>query len=151
MIEKLTQHAIDNGIDIIDADMPCKKLKGLYSDDLILISKGLSEADYTCVLAEELGHYETSHGHILDQRSIANIKQEKRALDWAYDTLVPLEKLVDASIKRVRGRHDLADYLGVTESFLDAAIARYIEKYGTYKQLGNYIVYFSPLGVLEKY
>ncbi|GIO05357.1 hypothetical protein J31TS6_13850 [Brevibacillus reuszeri] len=54
-----------------------------------------------------------------------------------------------AIFSTVKNRFELADYLGVTEDFLDAAINRYIEKYGTHVTVGLSTVIFEPLGVLE--
>lgn len=59
------------------------KTKGLYSDGIIAISSSISTtAEKTCVLAEELGHYHTSCGDIIDTSSIENRKQEVRARRW---------------------------------------------------------------------
>ena len=44
------------------------KIKGLYYDKVIAISRHIdTTAEKTCILAEELGHYYTSAGNILDQ------------------------------------------------------------------------------------
>ncbi len=102
------------------------------------------------MLAEELGHYHTSSGDILDQRDSMNRKQELRARRWAYERLIPLDRLVDAYKARVKGRFELAEYLGVTEPFLQSAIDRYRDKYGVFTMLDDrYIIYFEPLGVAE--
>ncbi len=41
-----------------------------------------------CILAEELGHYHTSVGNILDQTNFNNRKQERAGRLWAYDRLI---------------------------------------------------------------
>lgn|GEM_PF-1695059 len=48
-------------------------------------------------------------------------------------------------------RHDFAEFLGVTEPFLQAAIDRYREKYGCCATVGEYVIYFDPLGVAEMF
>lgn len=115
-----------------------------FSDKYILIN-----AEKTCILAEELGHHFKTAGNILDQTKIENRQQENRARGWAYEKLVPLKSIVQAHKQGIKNRFELAEFLGVTEEFLDAAINRYIEKYGLLASVGNYSVIFEPLGVLE--
>lgn len=134
---------------VLEVDMP-QTIKGLYSDNVIWLNKNIpTSTEKTCVLAEENGHHYTSSGDILDQNSIANRKQEKRARTWAYEKLVPISSFIEAARLGVRNRHELADHLGVTEEFLESAIIRYIEKYGVQKTFGNYTIRFEPLLVLE--
>ena len=136
------------------ADLPAP-IKGLYFETgtghaRILLNKKLrSTAEKTCILAEELGHHHTSAGNIMDLTDIRNRKQELRARDWAYRRLVPLGKIVEAYHEGVTSRHELAEYLGVTEEFLQAALKRYREKYGTYAMVDKHIVYFDPLAVAQ--
>lgn len=66
----------DSTLDISEHEM---KNKGLYSDDCVWINKCLSEREKACILAEEIGHYHTSSGDILDQNDIRNVKQERAA------------------------------------------------------------------------
>jgi len=127
-----------------------KKIKGLYSNNVVCINKKIeSSIEKACVLAEELGHYHTSSGNILDQSNLLNRKQEKRARKWAYKKLIPFEKLVQASNEGIQTKYELAEYLGVTEDFLENALKRYKEEYGTCTYVGEKILYFEPLGVLE--
>ena len=79
MLNILTNYAHDRGIDIVDMELPVKKLLGLFADDLIFIKPGLLESEYTCMLAEELGHYETSYGNLLNQKDVRKQKQELKA------------------------------------------------------------------------
>lgn len=130
-------------------EMPMRN-KGLYSDEVIWINKGIpTTAEKYSILAEELGHYHTSSGNILDQRDVRNRKQELRARQWAYERLVPLSSIVQAHKAKVRGRFEIAEYLGVTEEFLQASIDRYRDKYGTLTSIDNYIIFLDPLHVIE--
>jgi hypothetical protein len=138
---------------IIDevADLP-SNLKGLYvlsnRCNLILLNGDLKLVnEKTCILAEEIGHHCTSIGNILDQSKIKNRKQEKKARRWAVNKLIKVEQFVDAYKEGVRCKAELADFLNVTEPFLDFAIEHFKNLYGTYHVLGNYIIYFNPLGV----
>lgn len=149
MYESLLREASQQyGIDIREKKMP-PRIKGLYADNVIWINRNLpTVAEKSCVFAEELGHYHTSIGDILNQSKLLNRKQEKIARSWAYDRLIPLQKFIDAYHDGVRNRYEMAEYLGVTEDFLQAALERYKEKYGIQKTVGQYTIQFDPLGVL---
>ena len=149
MYEKLLCEAEKENIEVVY--MPLKgRIKGLYCDKVIAINKNIeTTAEKTCVLAEELGHYYTTVGNILDQKRIQNRKLERRARAWAYQRLVPLDKLTEAYKAGIRNRFELAEYLEVTERFLEEAIKYYREKYGIYCRVGKYWICFDPLGIIE--
>lgn len=143
-----------NMLKIKEADFseidPEEELSGLCINENIFIRENIdTNIEKICVLAEELGHYFTSHGNILDQTKPENVKQEKRARNWGYEKLIPLEKLIEAYKNGIRNRFELAEFLDVTEEFLDDTISHYQEKYGLYHILTNYIIYFEPLGVFK--
>ncbi|NRF06953.1 ImmA/IrrE family metallo-endopeptidase [Bacillus safensis] len=146
----LLQSATASGIDVYEKVLSLNT-KGLYSDNVIWINRTLSSVEKTCTLAEELGHHFTTHGNILDQTKLKNRKQELRAREWGYKLLFPLEKLIDAQKEGIRNRFELAEYLNVTEQFLEDALKRYKEKYGLYKQIGKHTICFEPLGVIENF
>ena len=125
--------------------------KGLYKNSKIIIDSNIeTNKEKTCILAEELGHHFTTHGNIIDQSDIKNIKQELRARAWAYERLVGIVNLINAYKAGVKGRYELAEFLGVTEEFLLEAIEYYRNKYGTCYKIDNYIIYFSPtFGIME--
>ncbi|WP_335617736.1 ImmA/IrrE family metallo-endopeptidase [Bacillus safensis] len=149
MYERLLREASHLGIDTYEKPLP-HRLKGLYSKNIILINKNMeSSYEKTCILAEELGHYYTSSGDILDQDTIEKRRQEKIARTWAYEKLVPLSKIVEAHKEAIRNRYELAQYLETTEEFLDNAIKRYKDRYGTTVTYGEYTICFEPLGVIE--
>lgn len=135
------------------ADLPGDYV-GLYVEmgraEVILIDRRITaKAEKTCILAEELGHYHTTSGDILDLTDVRNRKQEKRARNWGYEKLIPLQSFVEASKEGVRNQYELAEFLEVTEEFLEEAIAHYKEKYGLYVEWTSYLIYFDPLGVLK--
>jgi hypothetical protein len=149
MYESLLREATQQGIDIVERKMP-PRIKGLYSDGVIWINRELpTVAEKACIFAEELGHHHTTVGDILDQSKISNLKQEKRARAWAYERLVPLKKIIDACRSGVHDRHELAEYLGIAEEFLQAAVDHYRDKHGLYVKVDKYIIYFNPLSVVE--
>ena len=148
MYETLLTEAQKENVEV--AEIPFLRVKGLYCDRIIGINKGMTTAEKACILAEELGHYHTSAGNILDQEQLANRKLEKRARRWGYEKLVPLDKLIEAFNAGVQNRHDLTEYLDVTEKFLLAALKHYQEKHGKYRRVGNYIIVFEPLMVFRE-
>lgn len=120
------------------------ELKGICKNNKIIIDKKLNSYEKNCILSEELGHYYTTYGNILDQTNTNNRKQEKKARNWGYERLVGIVQLINAFEKGIREKHELADYLNVTEEFLEQAIQHYREKYETYCEIDNYLVYFEP-------
>ena len=151
MIKNLHQYAIDKNIEIVDCELPVAKLKGLYCDNVIYLSNGIeTERERHCILAEELGHYETSSGIILDN-SLYSCKQEVMARDWAYQKVILLDDLVAAYYFGCRSRYEVAEFLNVTEGFLVEAIACFARKYGRLALAGDCAVYFEPLGVMEMF
>ena len=132
-------------------DLSDTRLKGLYCDAFIAIDKNLTEADKACVLAEELGHHATTYGNIIDQSSVMNRKQERRARVWAYYLMLQFEDIIGAYEHGCQNRYDIAEYLNISEEFLQDAINYYKDKYGAYVAYDNYFIYFEPLGVLKIY
>ena len=127
------------------------RIKGLYCDRHIAINKDIeTEAEKACVLAEELGHHYTAVGDILDQTSAANRKQEMRGRILAYNRLVGLRGIIDAYNHHCQGTAEAAEYLGVTEEFLNDTLTYYKNKYGMYATVDNYAIIFEPsIAVIE--
>lgn len=124
---------------------------GRIKGNRIAIRKDINTSvEKACVLAEELGHYHTTVGNILDQSIVSNRKQELRARVWAYNHLIGLIGIIKAFEHHCDSLESMADYLGVTEKFLAEALVYYKSKYGIYTYLDNYIIYFEPnLGVMK--
>ncbi len=149
LYDELLIKAENEGINVYKRDIGA--LKGLYIDGNIALSPSIETlSEMACVLAEELGHYYTTVGDILDQSKVENRKQERRARGWAYERLVSLKSLIEASKQGIKNRYELAEFLGVSERFIDEAIQYYKGKHGLYYRTGDYIIYFEPLGVLKK-
>lgn len=147
--EDLLKEAEECGL--VVKEKPLRAYKGRIKGNRIAIKKDLSDTEKGCVLIEELGHYYTTVGDILDQSRIENKKQERRARAWGYDRLIGLTGIINAYKDGCRNRYEIAEYLNVSEEFLEDAIKYYHEKYGLYYEVDNYIVYFNPLGIVEKY
>lgn len=129
------------------------KMDGLYLDNTITINTTnlTTDAEKRSVLAEELGHHYKTYGDIIDQTKIENRKQERLARAWAYDNLIGIIGIVNAYNYGCRNRYEMAEFLHVSEQFLEEAVNYYYEKYGLFYEIDNYIVYFNPLGIMEKF
>lgn len=147
-LELLEDEACKDGIEIIERPFS-NRIKGLYCDYVVALNQNLSDTEKACTLAEELGHHYTSSGNILDLSVVQNRKQERHARIWAYNKQIGLKGLIDAYEHGCRNRHEIAEYLEVTESFLQEAVDCYHEKYGIFTQIDNYIIYFQPLAILS--
>ena len=140
---------IPDEINLTYDHLPVKGLKGLYYEGNIVLDKSLdTEAETRCVIAEELGHYYTSQGDILDYKKHA--KQEVKARDWAVERLVALNDFVRIYETGCRSLFEAAEELSVTEYFLQQSIDYYRRKFGIYIEQEGYVIYFDPFGVMKR-
>lgn len=149
--ENLLQEAADENVYVIE-DAPFRsQADGLIRNDVIGINRTVRRSTQrACVLAEELGHYHTTVGDIMDQSSDANRKQELRARLWSYNKLIGLHGIISCYRAGCQTAYDMAEHLGVTEEFLQEALQCYRSKYGIYTRFDNYVIFFEPtLSVLE--
>ena len=141
--EALLDEASDIGLTV--KEKPLKYNNGRIKGSRIAIRQDITTTtEKSCVLAEELGHHETSVGNILDMTSAVNRKQERQARLWAYNKQIGLIGLVRAFEHGCQNRFEIAEYLEVTEEFLEECIECYRNKYGICKRVDNYVVYFIP-------
>lgn len=112
----------DQEIDIEERNM---KNDGLYCDSVIWINERLTNAEKMSIVAEEIGHYETSSGNILDQSVLSNMKQERLARKWAYEKVIPLEEIIEAVQSGIKEIYDLAEHFEVTEEFMRECLKHY--------------------------
>ena len=130
---------------LITVESPLRANKGRIVGDMIAIKSDMTDTEKQCVMAEELGHYYTSVGDILDQITVENRKQELKVRLWAYKRLLPLDCFISAFRSGCNSLYEYADYLNVTETFLRDAIRRYKQIYGTdWVRFDNYAIQFCP-------
>ena len=137
--ESLIEEACKDGIDILEENFNSQRIHGLYCDGTVAVNKSIPTTAKTCVLAEELGHYHTTVGDITDLSDSQNRKQERQARLWGYNKLIGLTGIIQAFRAGCHSRHETAEYLGVTEQFLQECIDCYTEKYGEYTKIDNYM------------
>lgn len=140
--EELLQESLEQNLIVKEKDLP--GYKGRIYKNRVAIRKNMTTAEESCVLAEELGHHHTTVGNILDQTDVSNCKQERLARLWAYNRQIGLSGIIQGYRAHCRSRYDLAEYLEVSEDFLQEALECYREKYGVYTELDGYVIYFEP-------
>lgn len=146
--EELLIEADNNNL--ITKEKPLPISKGRIKGNRIAIRKGMTETEKACVLAEELGHYYTATGDILNQSSVANRKQEMSGRILAYNKQVGLLGIIDAYNHHCQNAFEVAEYLGVTEEFLNDTLKYYKSKYGMSTTVDNYAIIFEPsVAVIE--
>jgi hypothetical protein len=149
--EILEEEACKDGIDIVQCEFKSNRIKGLYCDGTIGLSKNIkTTVEKECVLAEELGHHHTTVGNIKNLSNAQNRKQERQARIWAYNNRIGLYGLIRAYEQGCRSRYEVAEFLGVTEEFLEDAINSYRDKYGVCTTVDNYTIYFIPNLIIGK-
>lgn len=126
-----------------------REVKGLCIGNNIVLNTLIdSSSERSCILAEEIGHYLTTVGSIIED-SCNSRKQERRARAYAYDMLIGLEGLVAAWRKGCRCPREAAEYLGVTEEFFYGAMDYYAQRYGVNTYYKGCKISFIPSFFVE--
>lgn len=147
--EELLKEA--DSIGLIVKEKPLQSGDGRIFKNRIAVRRNIpTQKEKSCVLAEELGHHYTTAGNILDQSSISNRRQENIARTWAYNKMIGLTGIIRSYEHGCRSKHEISEYLGVTEEFLDNAIERYRQKYGEFVPIGDYVIRFEPVLLVNK-
>ena len=140
--DALLDEANAEGISV--KERPFKTYDGRLKGKDIYLRKDMNTTEKTCVLAEEMGHHYTTVGNILDMESIQNRKQERQARLHGYNRLIGLVGLIEAYEHGCQNQYEIAEFLEVTDEFLEECINCYRDKYGIGTTVDNYIVYFIP-------
>lgn len=139
---------MEYGSNFIIKEKPLRAYDGRTRGNKILIRKDMDFKNKSCILAEEIGHYYTTVGNILDQTKINNRKQELQARMWSYNKLIGLNGIVNAYKSGCKDLYEMADYLEVTESFLNDALDAYRNKYGTQIKHNGYEIVLDRKSVV---
>ena len=141
--EELLLEAETSGIAI--KELPLQSSDGRIKGKRIAIRNNIPTlAKKADVLAEELGHYYTSVGRIVEQDSVNARKQERTARLWAYNKRIGLTGILKAFQSHCASRYEIAEYLGVSEDTLAEALEYYRQIYGDGVMVDNYLVRFEP-------
>lgn len=145
--ELLVDEAYNAGAEIIENyDMGNGgRLKGLYCDGVIALSNSLdTQTEKKCILAEELGHHLTTVGDITNIDDVRSKKQERIGRIWSYNRYIGIMGIISAFKAHCQNRFEVAEYLAVSENFLQEALDYYRQTYGKSVALDSYIVTFEP-------
>lgn len=140
--DALLDEADAEGISI--KERPFKTYDGRIKGKDIYLRKDMNTTEKACVLAEELGHHYTTVGNILNMESIQNRKQERQARLHGYNRLIGLAGLIEAYEHGCQNRYEIAEFLEVTDEFLEECINCYRDKYGIGTAVDNYYIAFIP-------
>ncbi len=144
--EFLLKEAASENIYIIENASFQSEADALINGNIIGINKNIRDKrNRTCILAEELGHYHTTVGNILNLSKTINRKQELQARLWAYDRLIGLNGIIRAYKEGCQDLYEMAEYLEVTENFLKNALDAYKSKYGENVEYEDYLITFIPI------
>lgn len=148
--EQLLTAADQEGLAV--KEHPLADHDGLLSGNRIAVRKDIeTQAEKSCVLAEELGHHYTTSGNILDQKNIMNRKQEYRARLYGYNLKVGLTGLIRGYEEGCQNLYEMAECLDVTEEYLRNALQCYRSKYGECVSVDNYLICFEPKFAVIKF
>ena len=140
--DALLDEANAEGISV--KERPFKTYDGRLKGKDIYLRKDMNTTEKTCVLAEEMGHHYTTVGNILNMESIQNRKQERQARLHGYNRLIGLAGLIEAYEHGCRNRYEIAEFLEVTDEFLEDCIECYRQKYDIGTTVDNYYIMFIP-------
>lgn len=143
--EELEDYASQNNVDVVPHKFSSERIKGLYVNNTIAINTSIdTTAEKACVLAEEIGHHETTVGNIIEQQNVSDVKQERHARIWASNRMIGLSGLINAFQDGCKNLFEMSEYLDVTEDFLKESLKYYREKYGTGIKYQNFYIVFEP-------
>ena len=109
---------------------PMERLTALSTPDGFIgmdVDKLENTAQETVCLAHEMGHCLTGSFYTTASDAALRRRCEERADRWAIRRLVPLEALKDALTRGMTQPHELAEYFGVPEPFLQKCVQYYKE------------------------
>lgn len=146
-IEKLML-AYPELIFIEDPNMP-SGLGGAISGNEITINKNRNLYEQHSILAEEIGHYETTYGDIADTTNIRNWKLELVARRWSYKKLVSFDDLIYCYKNRLTTLEDICTFLEIQPDILKISLDYYLSHYGLYIEHNGYKIMFDPLNIVR--
>lgn len=132
--------------------------KGIYLEidglKVIAIDESIinENCTYISILAEEIGHYFTTTGNLIEpsknyMEKILKSKKELLARKWASNYLISDEEFVQALLNCINNKDDFCNYFNITYEVLENKIRSIVldeEKYNSIKsKLREYEVQFN--------
>lgn len=141
--EALLEEACKEGLTV--KEKPLKYNNGRIKRKRIAIRQDIeTTTEKACILAEELGHHYTTVGDIIELDTPSKRKQERQARLHGYNKLIGLSGLIRAFEHGCQNRHETAEFLEVTEEYLQETIDCYRDKYGVGTMVDDYYIMFIP-------
>lgn len=137
---RIEDYIFNNNIELIEYNFKSDKIKAICSDNIIALSSKIKDTkEKICILVEEIAHIKINVGNISE-----NPKEELKARAMAYNGLIGLEGIISSYKYGCTNRYEMANFLEVTESFLEEALNWYKAKYGVSVLHGDYEIKFIP-------
>ena len=145
-IERIEDYIFNNNIELISYDFKSNNIKAMCSNNIIALSSKIKDTrEKICILAEEIAHIKINVGNISE-----NPKEELKARGLAYNSLIGLDGIISSYNNGCVNKYEMAEFLEVTESFLEDAINWYKSKYGVSTRHGSYEIRFIPTLSIHK-
>lgn len=135
---------------IFDPSMP-DKLKGLSVDDYVYLNPRQTSEELTNTIAEEIAHYLTSSGNIINQDTNEKRKQEQKARDLGSTLVVSPQDIIDCYKEHFTNVWECADFLGITKQSFEHAVRTYAKMYEEGLSYKNYRIIFRADGTIGVY
>ena len=132
--EDLIVLAENLGAEVREIDFGTDKKCGRCLDNLIYINSRISETEKYEVLAEEIGHFKTTHGNILNLNTPANRILENRARREGFKLIVKPDDLIKVIKSGVDDIYEIAEHFNVS-------ITTLLEKIEDFKNGGYFNEY----------
>lgn len=142
--EALLLKARKKGLVVLEMDLGTNKKCGKLLDNNIILNKNMTQSDKYEILAEEIGHYDTSYGHICDQSKIENRKQELTARRYGYKYIATPHSFVEAIKNGARDLESLAEHFLISIELLVDIITDWKKQYGLGVHIGEYYPQLHP-------
>lgn len=127
--EKLYQAANNEGIEVFYRHTIAAKSYIIKDGDYFAMAVDrkqiASAAEEATLIGHELGHYYTGYLYSADTPLQTRGRCEYRANAWAYKAICPVERIKEAIKNNCENLWEIAEYLGLPEDFLAAAIGYY--------------------------
>lgn len=143
----------------IDDELP-EKLGGLYIRDdytpygSIYVSGKLDYYKQNSIIAEEIGHHETTTCNIINAYSkkydVNSAKQELQARRYGYNLLLPLKKLIECYKCGIwDDLHEICSHLEIDTASFSKIIEDYKVKFGTFVIYDGFKIEFEHLSITK--
>ncbi|MGJ0738307.1 ImmA/IrrE family metallo-endopeptidase [Enterococcus casseliflavus] len=123
--------------------------KGMIHGSIVYLNPQQNYEELNSTVAEEIGHYLTGSGNIIEQDTPEKRKQEQKARDTGATILVTPGDILDCFESGCVSVWECAEHLDITEKTFKAAIKYYARKYDGIKTENKYTILFNLNGTVS--